>query len=92
MNIYSQSETFDLLTSFNLGTSHAHESVSGPEKSSKLFGRQPLFTSFPLLYPNSIYKWFRRVRGPAAMQAIGGTGEKMEKKEKTIFLEQVECC
>ena len=32
------------------------------------------------------------MRGPAAMQAIGGTGEKIEKKEKTIFLEQVECC
>lgn len=27
MYIYSQSETFDLLTSFNSGTSHAHESV-----------------------------------------------------------------
>ena len=55
--IYSQSETFDLLTSFSLETSHAHESVDLKNRQNCLEGNffLPLFPCYILtVYTNGL--------------------------------------
>ena len=57
MYIYSQSETFDVLTSFNLETSHAHESVDLKNRQNCLEGNffLPLFPRYILtVYTNGL--------------------------------------
>ena len=87
MYIYSQSETFDLLTSFNLETSHAHESVDLKNRQNCLEGNFFL-SPFPC-YILTVYKWYTNGLDECVDQLqcrlYEGRGRKSRKKRKPSF-------
>ena len=84
MYIYSQSETFDLLTSFSLETSHAHESVDLKNRQNCLEGNffLPLFPCYILtVYTNGLDECAGRLQ----CRLQEGRERKWRKKRKPSF-------